>query len=99
LEMAFIPVEPRSVWGWLREPVVQFYILLFVGGALLCFVYLRRVMQYLDPSAAVPERVRAAFDTLADGVLVLDPQGRIMLANRAFRALRLGMAAAACGGR
>ena len=87
LEMAFVPVEPRSVWGWLREPVVQFYILLFVGGALLCFVYLRRVMQYLDPSAAVPERVRAAFDTLADGVLVLDPQGRIMLANRAFRAL------------
>jgi diguanylate cyclase (GGDEF)-like protein/PAS domain S-box-containing protein len=87
IEMAFIPAEPRGLWGWLREPVLQFYVLLFMGGFLLCFIYLRRVMQYLDPSAAVPERVRAAFDTLADGVLVLDPQGRIMLANRAFRAL------------
>ncbi len=87
VEMAFVPAEPRGLWDWLREPVLWFYALLLVGGFLLCFIYLRRVMQYLDPSAAVPERVRAAFDTLADGVLVLDPQGRIMLANRAFRAL------------
>ena len=87
LEMVFVHAEPRSVLDWLREPVVQFYILLFLGGLLLCYVYLRRVMQYLDPSAAVPERVRSAFDTLSDGVLVLDPQGRIMLANRAFREL------------
>ncbi len=87
VEMAFVQAEPRNLWGWLRESAVQFYLLLLVGGFLLCFVYLRRVMQYLDPSAAVPDRVRAAFDTLADGVLVLDPSGRIMLANRAFRAL------------
>jgi len=53
----------------------------------LCYVYLRRVMQYLDPSTAVPERVHAAFDTLADGVVVLDAQARVMLANRPFRAL------------
>jgi diguanylate cyclase (GGDEF)-like protein len=87
MEMAFLPAEPRSVLDWLREPALRFYLLLGVGGFLLCFLYLRRVMQYLDPSAAVPERVRAAFDTLADGVLVLDAQGRVMLANRAFREL------------
>lgn len=87
VEMAFAPAEPRGVLAWLREPTVQFYGLLICGGALLSFIYLRRVMQYLDPSAAVPERVRAAFDTLTDGVVVLDGQSRIMLANRAFRAL------------
>lgn len=87
VEMAFKPVEPASLLDWLREPSIRFYLLLVVGGFLLCFVYLRRVMQYLDPSAAVPERVHAAFDTLTDGVLVLDPQARIMLANRAFREL------------
>ncbi|HTE14439.1 MAG TPA: PAS domain-containing protein, partial [Burkholderiales bacterium] len=70
--------------AWLREPAVLFYMVLLVGGFVLCFVYLRRVMQSLDFSAAESERVRAAFDTLADGVLVLDPQGRITLANRAF---------------
>jgi diguanylate cyclase (GGDEF)-like protein/PAS domain S-box-containing protein len=87
VEMAFSPAEPRGVLEWLREPAVLFYALLLAGGFGLCFLYLRRVMQYLDPSAAVPERVRAAFDTLTDGVLVLDPQGRIMLANRTFREL------------
>ena len=87
VEMAFVPAEPRSFLEWIREPVVLFYLALFVGGFLVCYVYLRRVMQYLDPSTAVPERVRAAFDTLSDAVLVLDPQGRIMLANRAFRDL------------
>ena len=87
VEMTFVHAEPRTALEWLREPVVLFYILLFVAGFLLCYLYLRRVMQYLDPSAAVPERVRSAFDTLSDGVLVLDPQGRIMLANRAFREL------------
>lgn len=85
LELAFSPAEPRSVWAWLTQPVVLFYVGLALGGFTLCYFYLRRVMLYLDPSAAVPERVRAAFDTLSDGVLVLDPQGRIMLANRAFR--------------
>ena len=87
VELAFTPAEPQRWYGWLREPVVQFYLLLFAGGFGLCYFYLRRVMQYLDPSTAVPERVRSAFDTLSDGVLVLDPQGRIMLANRAFRNL------------
>ena len=87
VEIAFVHAEPRSFLEWLREPAVKFYIFLFAGGFLVCFVYLRRVMQYLDPSTAVPERVRAAFDTLTDAVLVLDPQGRIMLANRAFREL------------
>lgn len=87
LELAFVPAEPRGLSGWLREPAVLFYLLLIVGGALVSYMYLRRVMQYLDPSAAVPERVRAAFDTLADGVLVLDGQGRIMLSNRTFRQL------------
>lgn len=87
VEMTFAPAEPRGIPAWLREPTVRFYALLICGGALLCFIYLRRVMQYLDPSAAVPERVRAAFDTLTDGVVVLDGQSRVMLANRAFRAL------------
>lgn len=87
VEMAYVSSQTNGWLSWLREPSVLFYSLLVSGGFLLCFVYLRRVMQYLDPSAAVPERVRAAFDTLSDGVVVLDAQGRIMLANRTFRAL------------
>ena len=87
VEMAFVHAEPRGLFEWLREPVFLFYLLIFLAGFGVCYVYLRRVMQYMDPSTVVPERVRSAFDTLSDGVIVLDPQGRIMLANRAFRDL------------
>lgn len=48
-------------------------------------MYLRRVLQHLDPSKAIPERVRVAFDTLTEGLLVLDLDGQILLANAAFR--------------
>ncbi|QDT35917.1 diguanylate cyclase [Stratiformator vulcanicus] len=67
---------------------------LFVGA--LCFVanffYLRRVLKHLDPSRAVPDRVRDALNTLAEGVVVIDSEERIMLANESFsRAFGLGI--------
>jgi diguanylate cyclase (GGDEF)-like protein/PAS domain S-box-containing protein len=42
---------------------------------------------HLDPKAVIPERVRLAFDVMTEGVVVLDSRGRVLLANRAFRAL------------
>jgi diguanylate cyclase (GGDEF)-like protein/PAS domain S-box-containing protein len=44
-------------------------------------------LQEIHPSRAIPERVREAFDTLPDGVVVLNHRGRIVLANKAFRRL------------
>src|SRR5581483_9634632 len=38
----------------------------------------------LDPGRAVPDRVKAAFDTLAEAVLIMDDEERILMANRAF---------------
>jgi diguanylate cyclase (GGDEF)-like protein/PAS domain S-box-containing protein len=60
---------------------------LVVGGFALYYLYLRRVLEHLDPSAVIPERVRSAFDILAEGVLIVDLKGRIVLANQAFRSL------------
>ena len=48
--------------------------LLFLG-------YLKRMLRELDPSRSVPQRVRAAYDTLTEGLLVLDRNGAIVLAN------------------
>ncbi len=84
LQLAFAPAAPHSLRQWLGEPVV-IGVLLMIGLGFVSFqLYLRRAMRYLDPSAAVPERVRTAFDTLTEAVLVLDPGGRVMLANRAL---------------
>ena len=66
---------PRALW-------------LGVGIALISFLasrfYLRRILQHLDPSSVIPDRVRATLDTLAEGVLVLDKSQRIVLANKSF---------------
>lgn len=87
LRMVFEPVYPSTVTGWLRHPAVRGAALVILLGLLGFQLYVRRAMSYLDPRSAVPERVRSAFDTLTEGVLVLDQQSRIMLVNQAFRDL------------
>lgn len=87
LELRFKPLNSGAPWGTLGTPMVR--IVLFMGAA--CFVvfylYLGRVLRQLDPSQAIPGRVRAALDTLAEGLLVLDPKEQIVLANQSFAAL------------
>ncbi len=87
LQLAFTPALPDSLIAWLRDPLLQGLMLTSALGFVAFQLYLRRVLRYLDPNSAVPERVRTAFDTLTEAVLVLDPKGHIMLANRAFLAL------------
>lgn len=55
-----------------------------VSGFFLYMLFLRRVLRELDPSQVVPERVTHAFDSLAEGLLILDENGLIVLANKAF---------------
>lgn len=65
------------------------FLILFV--ALFCFVFflifILRTLRQIDPSSVVPERVNAAFDTLEEGVVILDDQQRIVLVNTAFSEL------------
>jgi PAS domain S-box-containing protein len=41
-------------------------------------------LRELDPSRAIPERVKEAFDTLAEGVLIMDEREYVLLANDTF---------------
>ncbi len=50
------------------------------------YLYLRKMLQHLDPSQAVPPHVRSALDTLAEGLMVIDLKQQIVLANQAFAA-------------
>jgi diguanylate cyclase (GGDEF)-like protein/PAS domain S-box-containing protein len=87
VEMAFRSVEPHSALEWMRHPTVLLIMALSLGGFIFYYFYLRKVLQHLDPTSVIPDRVRMAFDTLAEGVLVLDTKGRINMANNAFRRL------------
>jgi diguanylate cyclase (GGDEF)-like protein/PAS domain S-box-containing protein len=63
---------------------LEFAIFVTACNILAFMFWLRRVLMHLDPSRVVPQRVRSALDTLAEGLLVLDDRGRIVLANKAF---------------
>ena len=76
VQISFPPVWPRTLGGWLRDPLVQWLGFITGAGLLAYSLYLRRMLRHLDPNAAVPERVRDAFDTLTEGVLVLDGHSR-----------------------
>lgn len=76
-----------SVTATVQGNMLALMLSLSTAGLLVYYFYLRRMLQHLDPSQAIPERVRAAFDALAEGLLVLDHQQRIMLTNEAFSRL------------
>ena len=83
VEIAFKPVG-NTGWGVFRHPLVRLAAFVAVAGFATFLTYLYKVLQYLDPSMVIPERVKVMLDTLAEGVLVLDKQERILLANQAF---------------
>jgi PAS domain S-box-containing protein len=84
VELRFAPL---SAPGWLgivqnaRTKLIGFLALL---GFVVFYLYLRKMLQHLDPSQAVPSHVRSALDTLAEGLLVIDLKQQIVLANQAF---------------
>ncbi len=83
-ELCFRPLVPASPVWFVHSPVVQLLAFLAVGGFVVYRWYLKKILTYLDPSKVIPERVKNAFDTLAEGVLILDERKQIVLANESF---------------
>ena len=88
LEVAYRSAGLKDLPAWLLSGPARLVLLFTLVASLAYYLYLRRMLEHLDPAAAVPDRVRNAFDTLIEGVLVVDLQGRILLVNKALEALR-----------
>ena len=84
LNFDFEPINVPGFIGFLSSPVTRMMIFMGGGCFLVFYFYLGKVLSLLDPSKAVPARVRAALDTMAEGLLVLDKRQHIVLANLAF---------------
>ncbi len=87
LEMRFERLTTVGWLGYLQDPLVILigFVALFSFTAF--YFYLGKMLKHLDPSQAIPGRVRSALDTMAEGLLVLDNKEQIVLANRAFGTL------------
>lgn len=66
------------------HPLIRLLGFFCIVGTFGYTVFVGKVMRIFSTTQVVPERVRQALDTLAEGLLVLDEKARIVLANRAF---------------
>jgi len=87
MEMRFTPLTAQGWLGAIDHPLTKLVAFMALTSFLLFWLYLRRMLKHLDPSQAVPPHVRAALDTLAEGLMVLDLKENIVLANQAFASI------------
>ncbi|NNF17583.1 MAG: response regulator [Gammaproteobacteria bacterium] len=84
LELGFEPLRRAGWWRLLDSPWLQYSLYLAVIGFIAMYFVLGRMLRHLDPSKAVPARVRSALDTMMEGLLAIDLRGQVVLSNRAF---------------
>ena len=98
VELRFEPLRRPGWRGHLQDPSLRLSAFAFVLCGAMFFLYLHRMLRELDPSRAVPARVRTAYDTLTEGLVVVDRDGTIVLANKST-GLMLGVAESTLVGR
>ena len=84
LEVGFVPLRRAGLAGYLTSPLLLLCLFVTATTGVVFFFYLRRLLQALDPSKVVPDRVRTTLNTLAEGLVLLDDEERIVLVNESF---------------
>ena len=85
VQVRFEPIAPLGAFAnFVSHPWTR--LLAFVGGLsyLLFQLFLWQALGQLNPTKAVPKRVRSTLETLAGGLIVLDDRHNIALANQTF---------------
>ncbi len=82
LEVRFSEIDSGGIFGFM----FPLSIIAFVSLLTTAFSWwvLSRSFRYLNPSKVVPKRVRSAFDTLTEGLVLIDNDHEIAHANKAF---------------
>ena len=83
IELQFPPIYV-GMNRYFSTSVLKLLALLVPLVGIACYWQLSRILRYLDPSRVVPQRVRQTLDSFAEGVVLLDDQDRIVLANDVF---------------
>jgi signal transduction histidine kinase/DNA-binding NarL/FixJ family response regulator len=87
LELRFQQIGGVGWMGLLQEPLTLLIAFIGLFSFSAFYLYLGKMLKHLDPSKAIPGRVKSALDNMAEGLLVLDTKEQIVLANRAFAAM------------
>nr|WP_321455484.1 EAL domain-containing protein [uncultured Cohaesibacter sp.] len=97
IEMSFAPMQMSKRYFGIPSSMGKLLLFVCCLGLAGYYFVLRRALKELDPGNVIPDRVQSAFNSLAEGVLILDERGIILLANDAL-AISLGISAKALFG-
>ncbi len=84
VELRFEALEGESFVAFFDRAIFRMIGFVLIIGFFAYLAFMLRTLRQLDPTAVIPERVNAAFDTLSEGVLIVDEDEYILLANKAF---------------
>lgn len=98
LEFCFISDQVDGWMGWLNQPIFKILLFFLFFGSIVYSMFIGRALGIFESVQVVPDRVRQALNTLAEGLLVLDEREKIILANHAF-ASKVGISADELRGR
>ena len=86
IEMSFSELAATKRLFGIPSSIASLIVFLITLGFAGYYFVLRRALKELDPGSVIPDRVQSAFNSLAEGILILDERGIILLANDAFAA-------------
>ena len=84
VELRFEELKGLSLAGFVQKEIFRLMIFCILIGFFVYLAFMLRTLRQLDPSAVIPDRVNAAFDTLSEGVMIIDEKEQILLTNKAF---------------
>ena len=87
LEIRSQPLTAAGWYSFIFDPRLRLILFIVACAFPLFYFYLGKMLRQLDPSQAIPTRVRSALDTMVEGLLVIDANGRLVLANQAFASI------------
>lgn len=85
LQIAFRPTGTAGFFDWFKNKSHLGLLLATLGALMIFMLFLRRVFDFFDPSSVIPDRVRVAYDSFSEGVMMIDRSGRVVLVNKTLQ--------------
>jgi diguanylate cyclase (GGDEF)-like protein/PAS domain S-box-containing protein len=84
IEIVFKPMGKVNMLLGISDSLLPLLLFLALVGYFAYLFVIKRTLRELDPRAVIPERVKSAFNALAEGLVIMDEKGQIILANKVF---------------
>ena len=84
VEVTFSDLQGSGLLLGISHSLFPLIIFFAVVGSVAYLFFIKRTLRELDPRAVIPERVKSAFNALAEGLVIMDEKEQIILANTSF---------------